>query len=390
MRPSDPRIRQTLNHITQNLESANESAQEGIYAFSHNYISPCLSSIGSCLAACTSPCLPLRHRDETLRRRKRGRSRGNRGRGRAELNFDFYDDWEWEYDYDYDYEEDGGRDGSGAGLLTWGHDELERLLAGSSSGDQPRRNRRMSYGARRKGTGLLPADERQDPTVIPSSSVLGFLERFPWRIGKRGVRYRPSGADLQENPGKGRMEREPLLEGSDEGESDGGKGAENVNAQTAGRQRSATQSSRETSNSMSSRGDLFPSDDEEDAIPLDDEFAMALGPRLANDDEHRITRRSTSGTEDSKSTRSKGKGKTRRKGSHLQSPALGDTGTVGMPTLEDLKREEERARIEEEMEIERKRHAAEKLALERGLHVQGQHHDHDKVGSSFFGVLLRS
>ena len=341
------------------------------------------------MSACTAPCLPLEccgGRDEgLLRRRKRGLSRGGRRkggtRGRAELNFDFYDDWEWDYDY---YDEG---DGAGGGLLTWGHDELERLLAGSSSSDQPRRNRRMSYGARRKGPGLLPADERQDPTVIPSSSFLGFLERFPWRIGKRGVRYRPSGADLQENPGgKARMEREPLLEGSDDENDRNGSGDDA--AQTAGRQRSATQSSRETSNSMSSRGDLFPSDDEEDAIPLDDEFAMALAPRLGGDDDqqqqHRIARRSTSGTEDSKSTRSKGqgKGKTRRKGSHPQSdsPASGPTGTLDVPTLEDLKREEERARIEEEREIERKRKAAEKLARERGLSVvQGRSHECDKV-----------
>lgn len=44
------------------------------------------------------------------------------------------------------------------------------------------------------------------------------------------------------------------------------------------RKRSGTTSSGDTSNSFRSRGDLFPSDeeDDEDAVPLDDEFAVAL------------------------------------------------------------------------------------------------------------------
>lgn len=245
----------------------------------------------------------------------------------------------------------------------------------------------MSYGARRKGS-ILPTDERQDPTVIPSSSFLGFLERFPWRIGKRGIRYRPSGADLQENPGgvkRGNVtESEPLLEGSDESDGEPGKVGNRKYplATQGGRQRSATESSRDTSNSMSSRGDLFPSDDEEDAIPLDDEFAMALAPRFATvDDDHRIFRRSTSGTSDSKSTsKSKGKGRrssTRTKGS--QSPASDPdvVESVEAPTMEDMKREEERLRVEEEIEIEHKRRAAGKLARQRGLSV-GDGEDHDR------------
>tara|TARA_R110002060_G_scaffold39189_1_gene50366 strand:+ start:327 stop:653 length:327 start_codon:yes stop_codon:yes gene_type:complete len=39
------------------------------------------------------------------------------------------------------------------------------------------------------------------------------------------------------------------------------------------------------------------------------------------------------------------------------------------PSLNDLQQEEERIRHEEEMEVERKRQAAVKLAVERGLHV---------------------
>ncbi|KAL1961013.1 hypothetical protein VTO42DRAFT_4901 [Malbranchea cinnamomea] len=380
MRP-DPRIRQTINQITQNLESANETAQEGLYAFAHNYISPCLSSVGNCVSACTSPCLPrFSRREDQLRRRRRGRSRG-----RAELNFDFYDDW----DYDYDYDDDVRADTGAGGLLGWGHDELERLLAGSSSSDPSRRKRRMSYGARRKGS-MLPPDERADPTVIPSSSFLGFLERFPWRIGARGVRYRPSGADLQENPGGARRntarETEPLLEGgdkSDESDAKAGKvgHAKDPSNTPGGRQRSATTASRETNTSLSSRGDLFPSDDEEDAVPLDDEFAMALEPRFATagDDDFRIIRRTTSGTSaketissrDSKST-SKSKGKRPRASTRVRTPRSpasdGDlVEPLDTPTVEDLKREEERVRIEEEAEVERKRLAAQKLARQRGL-----------------------
>ncbi|KAL1895200.1 hypothetical protein Sste5346_005345 [Sporothrix stenoceras] len=47
---------------------------------------------------------------------------------------------------------------------------------------------------------------------------------------------------------------------------------------TTTRKRSGTTSSGDTSNSFRSRGDLFPSDeeDDEDAVPLDDEFAVAL------------------------------------------------------------------------------------------------------------------
>ncbi|KAJ6161389.1 hypothetical protein N7470_004785 [Penicillium chermesinum] len=223
MRTRDPRIRQRINQISQNLETANESAQEGL-----------------CGA----------------------------GAGNAEANFDFYDD------RDNDEADDG--------LLGWGTGELDRLLAGSGlargGAEQPRLPRRMSYGTRhtRRRSTVLNPDNRSDPTVIPSSSLLGFLERFPWRLGAKGVKYRPSASGLQENPGNLRRyvhEDEPLMAAMDENE-------ENlVSYQDSGRHRSETGSSRGTNNSLSSRGDLFPSDDEEDAVPLDDEFALALGRR---------------------------------------------------------------------------------------------------------------
>ncbi|KAK2766711.1 hypothetical protein FQN54_006025 [Arachnomyces sp. PD_36] len=391
IRRNDPRIRQTLNQISQNLESANESAQEGFYNFSNQYLSPCFSGVKECVGACTAPCCGAS--DGT------GRARWE---GRAERNFDFYDDW--------DFDEGGMRGGVGAGggsaFFGWGSGELDRLLAGSGSArsrrrntganaggvdvsHQPRRQRAMSYGTRASGarrkSSVLPNDERQDPTVIPSSSFLGFLERFPWRIGARGVRYRPSAADLQENPGGIRRddhaaEHEPLIEASDE-EADESRVKH-------GRVRSGTQSSRETSNSLSSRGDLIPSDEEEDAVPLDDEFAMVLGRRStgatsgdAPRDKFEFGGRSTSGTStratvSSKDSRSTGKGKGKRKKKHRNSASKSLRSvssdpevieTTEISSLVDLKNAEEQARLEEEAEIERKRVAAQKLAASRGL-----------------------
>ena len=139
------------------------------------------------------------------------------------------------------------------------------------------------------------------------------------------MRYRPSAADLQENPGGMRRddaaEHEPLMEESDEGEADESRVKH-------GRVRSGTQSSRETSNSLSSRGDLIPSDEEEDAVPLDDEFAMVLGRRGTGatfaDAPRGKFGRSSSGTStratiSSKDSRSTGKGKGKKKKRHRNS-----------------------------------------------------------------------
>ncbi|KAJ5503302.1 hypothetical protein N7463_006176 [Penicillium fimorum] len=348
MRSRDPRIRQRINQISHNIETANETAQEGIYTFSHNYISPCIESIGNCVAACTAPCLPTR--EDHLRRRRRGQT---------EANFDFYDDWANE-------EEDDG-------LIGWSTGELDRLLAGSGlargAADQPRRPRRMSYGTRntrRRSTVHIP-DNRDDPTVIPSSSLLGFLERFPWRFGARGVKYRPSAADLQEHPGARRYahEDEPLMEAVDD---DG----EQFSPTPIRRNRSATQSSRGTDNSLSSRGDLFPSDEEEDAVPLDDEFALAFGRRgtgLESDDQSgakseliQSASASSLGAASLKKTKRKKKRSPKRSAS---------AQSVDTPSLADLKTEEQRAALEEEADVERRRLAAHELALSRGLDTGG-------------------
>ncbi|KAE8147697.1 hypothetical protein BDV25DRAFT_159816 [Aspergillus avenaceus] len=355
IRPRDPRVRQTINQISHNLETANETAQEGLYTFSHNYVLPCFATVGHCIYACASPCLPSR--EDQLRRRRRGR---------AEAVFDFYDDWD--------------NDDTNDGLLGWGTDELDRLLAGSgltrSGAEQPRRQRKMSYGTRRtrRKSSVLVPDDRNDPTVIPSSSFLGFLERFRWRFGARGLKYRPSASDLQEHPTglrKHAYEDEPLMEAEEENEGPSSNGK-------IGRYRSSTQSSRETTNSLSSRGDLIPSDEEEDAVPLDDEFAMALGSRrgtgLESEDQFSdkpSSMRSVSGTF---SLASKGsKKKKKKRSSRLrssQSSYVEVAQDITTPSIVDLQKEEQEAERAEELEIVRKRLAARQLASSRGLEVR--------------------
>lgn len=360
MRTNDPRLRQTLNQISHNLESANESAQEGFYRFNQQYLAPCIAAVGSCLADCTAPCLP-NNRESQLRRRRRGR---------AELNFDFYDDWDNESAND--------------GILAWGNDELDRLLAGSGAaggnsvrggvGQQPRRQRKMSYGAARtrRKSSILP-DRGDDPTVIPKSSLIGFLERLPWKFGPRGVKYRPSAADLQERPGRlphdddyPHQEDQPLIEEDEENDeepeqADGANGALNK-GKDRNRARSTTQSSQETSNSLSSRGDLIFDDEDEDAVPLDDEFAVALARRNTGltSDEHLAgvagrSRRTTSG----QSIRSK-----ERRESRIEVEA---SRNAEITSMAELSKEEEEAEAEEELEIVRRRSAAQQLAVSQGL-----------------------
>ena len=276
----------------------------------------------------------------------------------------------------------------------WGNDELDRLLAGSGAhegqGDQPGRHRAMSYGSRGRRR-ALSKDGGADPTVVPSSSMFGFLERLPWKIGGRGVRYRPSAADLQEHPGKGRRtmlgEGEALMEESgEEGEVEAGAG------RTRGRKRSGTAStSASTTNSLSSRGDLFPSEDEDDAVPLDDEFAMVLERRTTGttSDDHSSGKkkqgrrptasrasasRASTKTASSRDTKTSGKRKSSFSSGKVSDVA--EATEVQTPSLTDLKLEEERLHLEEEAEVERKREAAQRLALERGLN---SHEDDIKV-----------
>jgi hypothetical protein len=346
-RRDDPRLRRRLDQLGHTVEAATEHAQENLYTFSQRYIAPCFASVNNCLGNCTESCFP--HLD---RRRQRGQPRG-----RAEASFDFYDDW--------DEEENDA-------LLGWsnGNDELNRLLAGSGA-SQPGRESGMSYGTRGDAPKLRRKStvqrEGPDPNIIPASNYLGFMERLPWNLGRRGLRYKPSAADLQEHPGVHRVtaeEQEPLIEDSDE---------EGIytGPRTHKRVRSSTNASGHTTSSLSSRGDLFPSDDEDDAVPLDDEFAMVLERRTTGsgpDEGGSRNSRSTGSKSRSRlSTRTVSSKSLHSPGAKSPGPNIAEVQTMNVPTLSDLQAEEERVRREEEEVIEKKRVAAKKLAEERGL-----------------------
>ncbi|KAI0835304.1 hypothetical protein F5Y06DRAFT_137774 [Hypoxylon sp. FL0890] len=355
----DPRLRQRWNQISHTTETVTENAAAGIWSFGHTYVTPCLSSISSAFDSCTSVCLGD-HEERARRARER-----QRARGRAEYSFDFYDDWD---------EELGGVDDGGALLGGWRSEDWDRLLAGTGKRkaggeveEQPRRKRGMSYGTRGS---RKRASTEEDPTIIPSTAPLGFLGRLPFKIGGT-LRYKPSAANLQEHPGASKQaldtEREPLL-GHDDGPSHLDE------SPTQFRKRSATVGSGDTSDSYRSRGDLFPSDEEgeEDAIPLGDEFTIALdhvddrssnktksskGKRIADRKMPRSVSRTTIDSTRPSLRPSLGSGSI-----PPESPAL-----LSTPSLEDLRQEEERVEREEDEMLEKKRQAAANLALRRGL-----------------------
>ncbi|KAK7180570.1 hypothetical protein DPSP01_006404 [Paraphaeosphaeria sporulosa] len=375
-RRGDPRWNRTLQNISDTVEHANESAQEGLYSFAHAYITPCLSSLTQCANACTAPCFPS-HND---RRRHRARSRG-----RAEQSFDFYDDW------------DGDEDD---GLLGWGHDNLDRLwgaTANYGTTSQPSRPRAMSYGDRnrnrdprftrpRRKSAVPPHDGGPDPTIIPSSSYFGFLGRLPFRLGGKVLRYRPSAADLTEHPGQARRsydEAQPLIEGSDD---DGAEAQHGSDIKTHGRKRSQTNASGHTTDSFSSRGDIFPSEDElDDAVPLDDEFAVALERRTTGqwyDDASSGKDRAPSGSKSKRPSASRLSTKS-TSSRNIQDPGRNshEANVTRLPleptdeatTLTDLQHEEEQLRLQEEAEVHRRRQEAQQLAVRRGLTAAHQH-----------------
>ncbi|KAI1376429.1 hypothetical protein F4677DRAFT_418505 [Hypoxylon crocopeplum] len=355
----DPRLRQRWNQISHTTETVTENAAAGIWSFGHTYITPCLSSVSSAFDSCTAVCLGDREE-----RSRRARER-QRTRGRAEYSFDFYDDWD---------EELGDGDDARGLLGGWRSEDWDRLLAGTGKGrsvgevqDQPRRKRGMSYGTRgpRKRSST-----QEDPTIIPSTAPLGFLGRLPFKIGGT-LRYKPSAANLQEHPGASRSvldaERAPLL-------GDDNDAAHPDDSPSQSRKRSGTVGSGDTSDSYRSRGDLFPSDEEgeEDAIPLDDEFTIALdhvddrssnrtksskGKRIADRRMPRSVSRTTIDSTRPSLRPSLGSGSI-----PPESPAL-----LSMPSLEDMRQEEERLEREEDEVVEKKRQAAAHLALRRGL-----------------------
>lgn len=360
----DPRLRQRWNQISQTTETVTENAAAGIWSFGHTYVTPCFESLVSSLEGCTTLCLG--DREERARRAR------DRERARAAYSFDFYDDWD---------DDLGGEDHGGI-LGGWRGEDWDRLLAGTGKGrrggagevlEQPRsRKRGMSYGTR--GVRKKSGDE-EDPTIIPSTTPIGFLGKLPFKIGGT-LRYKPSAANLQEHPGASRHtfagEREPLL-GADEDD------YHIVESPTGTRKRSGTAGSGDTSDSFRSRGDLFPSDGEgdEDAIPLDDEFAVALD-RM--DDQSSSRTKSSKGKRNASYTMTRSASRTtlgsiRSRHSVLpgRSPAASMPQTpelASAPSMEDLRHEEEQIRRQEDEEVERKRQAAAQLATERGLHLE--------------------
>jgi hypothetical protein len=388
----NPLLRQRWNHISQTTETVTENAAAGIWTFQHRYITPCFSGVADSLDACTSLCIGDR---EERARRARERDRGARRSRAPEYTFDFYDDWADDFaadDLEHEVSGAGGGGGERHGILgrITGED-WDRLLAGTGGRrreegevvDQPRRKRGMSYGTR--GAGRRKAANEDDPTVIPSTAPLGFLGRLPFKIGGT-LRYKPSAANLKEHPGQHAheeqgLEREPLLGTSEDEEP---LEDEYAGEQRQKRQRSNTAGSGATSDSYRSRNDLFPSDGEgeEDAVPLDDEFAVALD-RV--DDKGSNKTRSSKGKRADNRRSSSGLSLNLARtvsrttiGSTLSRDSKGRASEASMrqldgaleiatPTMEDLQLEEEQARREEEEEVERKRKRAAQVALERGL-----------------------
>ncbi|KAF2717173.1 hypothetical protein K431DRAFT_288772 [Polychaeton citri CBS 116435] len=416
LQPRDPRFRRRINEIGQSIEDAEEAACSNIYIFGQRYIRPCFAGIGNAVTTCVDascPSLNLTQRDRI--RRQRGRS----GRGRAELSFDFYDDWD-------DLIE-------GEGLLGWGGGETLEGSAGAGVGggygtlagaqqpsqtqQQPGRQKGMSYSKSRSRRKSGAADGRGD------GAGRSWLAKL-FGTGNKAIKYEPTTADLQEHPGSSRpwdrgdrSEADALLADDETGR--------RHHRHDGGRKRSGTASSADTSDSLSSRGDLFPSDEEDDAVPLDDEFAMVLerrttqsgsgGPETESTTSGKLTRSSSSAnnlenpkrrgkrpslagsrasTRRTMSTRSErsslgrrksGNGRRSRRSSNgdeqreavyqheissspIQTRGSGaDSMVASISSLAELTLEEARLAQEEEDEIERKREEAKRLAGQRGL-----------------------
>ncbi|RKF53330.1 hypothetical protein GcM3_219009 [Golovinomyces cichoracearum] len=257
----DPRLRNRWNRISSNAESIAEIAATNIWTFQHKYMNPCFSSVCSSVEQCVGICFS--NREERARRRTRGR---------AEASFDFYDDWD---------QDDNSRN---HGLFGgWGNEELGKLLAGNGShtnraecvNPPSGRKRAMSYGTRGRRTSL-----EHDPTVIPSTSALGFLCRLPFKFGGT-LRYKPSAADLQDQSSKSRTDRSYQYE-TESLITDRNNDLPRKKYKKHKRSRSSTSSSAQTSNSFRSRRDLLPSDEEEDAVPLSDEFTIVVEQRTTS------------------------------------------------------------------------------------------------------------
>lgn len=281
-----------------------------------------------------------------------------------------------------------------------------------------------------------PAETDARGVIIPGKGGIGGWWGALFGAGKV-LRYRPSAADLQEHPGT-KQARPAAAEGAE-----GGGGLLRPHR----RIRSDTTASGHTTDSLSSRGDIFPSSDEElaDAIPLDDEFAMVLERRhtsasgggwAGTETESSSgktgrkvkrpsagSRTSTRRTLESGGTRSssgrkswssrrnsedegqrqrlmveEGEDDDHRRGitPPLTEMVVAGEGEVGeeAPTLSELKLEEARLEREEEAEVALRRRDAQKLARERGLSGATAEAQMDEVGEEVMsrkeGTPMRS
>ncbi|KAL7273988.1 hypothetical protein RUND412_003123 [Rhizina undulata] len=322
---TDPRIRQFQNRISTSLESASDNARTGCFTFTKSYIEPCLASIASAFSNCF-PC----KRDDGFHSRHHHRHHPHR-----EYPFGFYD-------YDDSEEEEDAR--ASGGFLAWGTDELDRLLAGSGAhaSSMAAGYGGMVYGAAGSVTGgryqprrksAAPPYDGPDPTVIPGTSMFGFLQSLG--VGGRVLKYKPSAANLQEHPQRG--------------------------GSFTGRKRSGTGSSGGSAGeSLRSRFDLWPSEDEDDAVPIgDDAF-----PRSSDGEGG-----GGSGRTSVKKALSIMSGQMSPRGSGYRIDAAAREIPRGPMEDDLLRKEEEEARLLEEGEVERKRLAARRLAVKRGLSV---------------------
>ena len=254
----------------------------------------------------------------------------------------------------------------------------------------------MSYGSRlsRNPTASTKGGE-VDPHMVPKSSMFGFLDNLPWKIGGRGTRYRPTAADLQENVGRGRFgEAEPLMEESEESGTD--------RKRKHRRNRSDTVNSRSTTTSLSSRGDLFTSEGEDDAVLLDDdEFAMVLERRATgtmSDDRSSKKSRKKNSQRSRASTKARSYGETPKSARQQRASSIPESEAEAVdlaensqvPSLDELKRDEERMKETEERKIDAKRQAAAQIAQERGLVEAGRHEHAQQRQTSHATVPMQS
>jgi len=175
-------------------------------------------------------------------------------------------------------------------LLGWSSDQdddgegIGRNARGYGATAGPDRQRRMGYSTReqRMVYGKSRTVEKHN-NLDEGRGGMTFLRLWGKRLGlgRRDVPYRPDVAGLQNNPGRSHRQGSESEEGrsiTDESEAS----YQGQRSRKSGRPRRNTAGSGRTNDSLSSRGDLFASDDEEDAVPLDDGFAVVLERRTTN------------------------------------------------------------------------------------------------------------